>query len=158
MALRTVSSIVSCRWAANRVTRACVSLLIRIVVLSAIEPTVRRVDNSVYTGWGSPGQGRACGRVPPLGHRAGRQHTGCHWWVADGIPEREWARGWRPTAFGMPPTAPELPVLQRRGDAAYGRHRGPRNESGPDRRLRSSGPVRLSQHRARPKGFEPLTF
>ena len=47
---------------------------------------------------------------------------------------------------------------RRRADAAYGRHRGPRNESGPDRRLRSSGPVRLSQHRARPKGFEPLTF
>jgi hypothetical protein len=72
MALRTVSSIVSCRSAANRVTRACVSLLIRIVVLSAIVPTVRRVDNSVYTGWGSPGQGRACGRVPPLPRPEGR--------------------------------------------------------------------------------------
>lgn len=36
MALRTVSSIVSWRSAANRVTCACVSLLIRIVVLSAM--------------------------------------------------------------------------------------------------------------------------
>jgi len=34
MARLTVSSIVSCRSAARRVTRACVSLLIRIVVVS----------------------------------------------------------------------------------------------------------------------------